>query len=182
MAKASWDGLPRCHTYQLFTSVYRWCIIKLINDGTDLQFFTQFILCPIYRSLALCCVRTLQVLVPAIYLWGAHSVTVAPANALTMIAGLDTYFFLNLSVGQPSNNMDLSEVEIYLGTIKIFFLFRKKKSGRTLYLYIQFLFQDYCVWSTPSHNKSLVFFSRSFFCPLWRHRDQEYISRDIKNV
>ena len=97
-------------------------------------------------------------------------------------AGLDTYFFLNLSVGQPSNNMDLSEIEIYLGTIKIFFLFRKKKSGRTLCLYIQFLFQDYCVWSTPSLNKSLVFFSRSFFCPLWRHRDQEYISRDIKNV
>ena len=76
--------------------------------------------------------------------------------------GLDTYFFLNLSVGQPSNNMDLSEIEICLGTITIFFLFRKKKSGRAVYLYIQFLFQDYCVWSTLSHNKSLVFFSRGF--------------------
>ena len=44
----------------------------------------------------------------------------------------------------------------------IFFLFRKKKSGRTVYLYIHF-FQDYCVWSTLSHNKLLVFFSRKFF-------------------
>ena len=58
--------------------------------------------------------------------------------------------------------MDLSEIEIYLGTIIIFFLFRKK-SGRTVYLNIQFLFQDYYVWSTLSHDKSLVFFSRSFF-------------------
>ena len=58
--------------------------------------------------------------------------------------------------------MDLSEIEIYLGTIIIFFHFRKK-SGRTVYLYTQFLFQDYCVWSTLSHNKSLVFFPRSFF-------------------
>ena len=40
--------------------------------------------------------------------------------------------------------------------------FSKKKSGRAVYLYIQFLFQDYCVWSTLSHNKSLVFFSRGF--------------------
>ena len=45
----------------------------------------------------------------------------------------------------------------------IFFFFWKKQSGRTVYLFIQFLFQDYCVWSTLSHNKSLVFFSRSFF-------------------
>ena len=77
--------------------------------------------------------------------------------------GLDTCFFLNLSVGQPSNNMDLSEIEICLGTIIIFFLFRKKNRGKTVYLYIQFLFQDYCVWSTLSHDKSLVFFSRGFF-------------------
>ena len=39
-------------------------------------------------------------------------------------SGLDTYFFLNLAVGQPSNNMDLSEVEIYLGIMIEFFLFR----------------------------------------------------------
>ena len=39
-------------------------------------------------------------------------------------SGLDTYFFLNLAVGQPSNNMDLSEIEIYLGIMIIFFLFR----------------------------------------------------------
>ena len=38
--------------------------------------------------------------------------------------GLDTYFFLNLAVGQPSNNMDLSEIEIYLGIMIKFFLFR----------------------------------------------------------
>ena len=35
-----------------------------------------------------------------------------------------------------------------------------KKSGRTVSVYL-FLFQDYCVWSTLSHNKSLVFFCRS---------------------
>ena len=45
----------------------------------------------------------------------------------------------------------------------LFFNFSKKKSGRAVYLYIRFLFQDYCVWSTLSHNKSLVFFSRVFF-------------------
>ena len=39
-------------------------------------------------------------------------------------SGLDTYFFLNLAVGQPSNNVDLSEIEIYLGIMIIFFLFR----------------------------------------------------------
>ena len=105
-----------------------------------------------------------------------------PIKYIKQGSGLDTNFFLNLSVGQPSNNMDLSEIEIYLGTMMIFFFFRKK-SGRTVYLlYIQFLFQDYCVWSTLSHNKSLVFFSRSFFCPFWRHRDQEYFSRDIRNI
>ena len=35
--------------------------------------------------------------------------------------GLDTYFLPNLAVGQPSNNMDLSEIEIFLGIIIIFF-------------------------------------------------------------
>ena len=53
--------------------------------------------------------------------------------------------------------------------MKIYSFF-EKKSGRTVYLYIHF-FQDYCVWSTLSHNKLRVFFSRSFFCPFWRHRD-----------
>ena len=43
---------------------------------------------------------------------------------MSKYAGLDTYFFLNLAVGQPSNNMDLSEIEIYLGIMIIFFLFR----------------------------------------------------------
>ena len=41
-----------------------------------------------------------------------------------VLSGLDTYFFLNLAVGQPSNNMDLSEIEIYLGMMIIFFPFR----------------------------------------------------------
>ena len=35
--------------------------------------------------------------------------------------GLDTYFFPNLAVGQPSNNMNLSEIEISLGIMTIFF-------------------------------------------------------------
>ena len=39
-------------------------------------------------------------------------------------SGLDTYYFLNLAVGQPSNNMDLSEIEIYLGMMIIFFPFQ----------------------------------------------------------
>ena len=63
--------------------------------------------------------------------------------------------------------------------------FSIKKLRRTVYLHIQFLFQDYCVWSTMSYNKSRVFFFRScvfYFCLFWRHRDQEYISRDIKCI
>ena len=31
--------------------------------------------------------------------------------------GLDTYFLPNLAVGQPSNNMDLSEIEFFLAII-----------------------------------------------------------------
>ena len=34
--------------------------------------------------------------------------------SLGMDTGLDTYFFLDLAVGQPSTNIDLSEIEIYL--------------------------------------------------------------------
>ena len=37
--------------------------------------------------------------------------------------------------------------------------FSIKKSGRTVSVYLS-LFQDYCVWRTLSHNKSLVFFCR----------------------
>ena len=40
--------------------------------------------------------------------------------------GLDTYFFPNLAVGQPPNNMDLSEIEIYLGMMIAFFFCEKK--------------------------------------------------------
>ena len=36
-------------------------------------------------------------------------------------AGLDTYFFPNLAVGQPSDNMDLSEIDFYLGKMMIFY-------------------------------------------------------------
>ena len=55
--------------------------------------------------------------------------------------GLDVYFFLNLSVGQPSNNMDLSEIEICLGTIIIFFLFRKKNRGKLYICIFNFYFK-----------------------------------------
>ena len=41
--------------------------------------------------------------------------------------GLDAYFFPNLAVGQPSNNMDLSEIEIYLGIMIIFFCICNEK-------------------------------------------------------
>ena len=34
-------------------------------------------------------------------------------------SGLDTYFFPNLGVWQPSDNIDLSEIEIYMGMIII---------------------------------------------------------------
>ena len=48
--------------------------------------------------------------------------------------GLDTNFFPNLVVGQPSNNINLSEIEIYLGMIIIilFFAMKINKSGRIL--------------------------------------------------
>ena len=82
-------------------------------------------------------------------------------------AGLDTYFFLNLAVGQPSNNMDLSEIEICLGIIMIFSfgicIIRKenKISGRTYICLFVFHFRIYCAWSTLSHEKPSVFLSRS---------------------
>ena len=53
--------------------------------------------------------------------------------------GLNTNFFPNLGVGQPSNNTDLSEIEIYLGMIIIYIYilqWKNKKSGRTLIIYI----------------------------------------------
>ena len=83
--------------------------------------------------------------------------------------GLDTYFFLNLAVGQPSNNMDLSEIEICLGMIMIFSfgicIVRKenKISGRTYTCFCCcfFHFRIYCAWSTLSHDKPSVFLSRS---------------------
>ena len=59
-----------------------------------------------------------------------------------------------------------------------------KKIGENFnHMYLYSYFKIYCVWSTLSHNKPLVFFSRScvvYLCPFCRHRDQEYISRDIK--
>ena len=42
-----------------------------------------------------------------------------PNGTIWHTAGLDAYFFPNLAVGQPSNNMDLSEIEIYLGIMII---------------------------------------------------------------
>ena len=88
-----------------------------------------------------------------------------------LFTGLDTYFFLNLSVGQPSNNMDLSEMEIYLGTMMIFFLFRIK-NWRELYICIfNFYFK---ITVSETHCHILNHWSSSqevFFCPFWRHRD-----------
>ena len=45
-------------------------------------------------------------------------------------AGLDAYFFPSLTVGQPSNNMDLSEIEIYMGMMMILFLAMKEVTHR----------------------------------------------------
>ena len=105
---------------------------------------------------------------------------------LWLKAGLDAYFFANLGVGQPSNNIDLSEIKIYLGRIIHVFFCNGKKSGRSyIYIYIKSYFKIHCVWRTLSDNKSLVFFSGSgvvHFCPFWRHRGQEYISKDIKSM
>ena len=58
--------------------------------------------------------------------------------------GLDTYFFPNLGVGQPSNNIDLSEIEIYLGMIIIIFCHEMNKKNRGEFLsYVSlFSFQD----------------------------------------
>ena len=45
--------------------------------------------------------------------------------------GLDAYFFPSLGVGQPSNNMDLSETENLLGhNYDIFCNEKKKKENR----------------------------------------------------
>ena len=89
-----------------------------------------------------------------------------------MDPGLDAYFFPNLGVGQPSNNIDLSVIEIYLGMIISFLTMKNKNS----------YYKINCFGSTLSHDKPMVFFSRSvvYFCPFWRHRDPEYILKDIK--
>ena len=65
-------------------------------------------------------------------------------------AGLDTYFFTNLGVGQPSNNMDLSETKIYLGSI-IYVFFAMKKSWRTLIINIFILISRFTVFKEPCH-------------------------------
>ena len=58
-------------------------------------------------------------------------------------SGLDTYFFPNLAVGQPSNNVDLSEIEICLGILIIIsFWHLKKKTNLGEHMYVCFLFQD----------------------------------------
>ena len=98
--------------------------------------------------------------------------------------GSTLIFFLNLAVGQPSNNMDLSEIEICLGMIMIFSfgicIIRKEKkiSGRT-YICFFYHFRIYCAWSTLSHDKPSVFLSRSsvvyFHHPFYVNY-QEYIS------
>ena len=86
-------------------------------------------------------------------------------NNAIYYAGLDTYFFPNLGVGQPSNNTDLSEIEIYLGMIIIFFVAMKKYKNRgEIWSYVSLLlFQD---------SLELVLFIFVHF-----DRYQEYIQR-----
>ena len=111
-------------------------------------------------------------------------------QATGLDAGLDTYFFPNLAVGQPSNNMDLSEIEIYLGIMMIFsffvFVMKKKTNRWKLWSFVRLLFfQDCCLWSTLTHHKSFVFLSRGsvvYPSPFWRQREQDYISKDKKSM
>ena len=61
------------------------------------------------------------------------------------------------------------------------FLIMKSQIGLNFDLYVYVSFQDYCVWSKLSQDKP--FLSKSdvvYFCPFWRHMDQEYIPKDIK--
>ena len=46
------------------------------------------------------------------------------ARNLFCLTGLDTYFFPSLAVGQPSNYMDLSKIEIHLGIMIVLSFFR----------------------------------------------------------
>ena len=101
--------------------------------------------------------------------------------------GLDAYFFPNLAVGQPSNNMDLSEIKIYLGMmIIIFFLQWKKITNREelwssaclLFNFRITVSETYChMINHWCSYLEVVFISVHFD---WHHRDQEYISTDIK--
>ena len=104
------------------------------------------------------------------------------------IPGPDAYFVPSLTVGQPSNNMDLSEIKLYLGImIKLsFFAFvmKNNKSGTTLiicmlifycrialseahchiiYIFFLFFWQSGVISTHMSHvstcNISFVFFS-----------------------
>ena len=79
-----------------------------------------------------------------------------------------------MKYGQPANNMDLSEIVIFLGAMMIF-LFRICNETKEIGSYV---FQDHCVWSTLSQNKSFVFLSRSgvvYSCPFWHLMDQKCI-------
>ena len=75
--------------------------------------------------------------------WRHHALTAKGA-------GLDAYFFTNLGVGQPSNNMDLSETKIYLGSI-IYVFFAMRKSRRTLIINIFILISRFTVFKEPCH-------------------------------
>ena len=63
-------------------------------------------------------------------------------NELVSWPGLDAYFFPSLAVGQPSSNMDLSEIKIYLGMIITLFFGNEKVTNREFFdhLYVYFLF------------------------------------------
>ena len=87
--------------------------------------------------------------------------------------GLDTYFFLNLAVGQPSNNMDLSAIKIYLGILIIFSFFafhfkmKNKKSRCTLYFRI-IVFETRC--HVTNHSRSCL---EVYFCPFFTQQGPE---------
>ena len=97
-------------------------------------------------------------------------------------------FFPNLAVGQPSNNMDLSEIEIYLG-IMIIFSFcicnGKKIAVKTLIICILTICFTIAVSVACFHiiHHMCSCLEVVLFLPVhfWRHREQDYISKD-KNV
>ena len=104
-------------------------------------------------------------------------------------AGLDTYFFPNLEVGQPSNNIALSEIEISLGimTMLSFYVFvtKNNKSAKTLIICMFAFYFKIAVSEALFHiiNHLCSCLEIVLFIPVqfWRQREQDYVSKE-KNV